>query len=806
MKDQDKTREQLISELEELRQRVTTLEVAERRYRTIIEKEEVIGQVPVIADITESKQSKEALQKAHDELERRVAERTAELAKANEELAIFRKFADASGQGFSMADLDGHLLYLNPALCRMLDVERPEDRIGQHLSICYAEEANRRGKQEIEPVLMREGQWEGELPLLSRQGKSIPTWQNSFVIRDENGDLLRLAVVISDIRERKAAEEALRASEERFRVTFEEAPLGMVIGEGDGVITKANRAVCRMSGYSQEELIGQHVRDLTHPEDRELSAPLVKRLLDGEIPSFTLQKRYLRKDGQPFWAQATTAAIQGPDGKIAFALGVVDDIDDRKRAEEALRQSERRFRNYFEQGLIGMAVTSVDKRWLEVNDRLCEIVGYSREELHQKSWAELTHPDDLEENCRLFNQLLAGEIEKFIFNKRYVTKGGGIVYATIYTRAFRMDDGMIDHIVVLVEDITARKQAEAALHQSHGELRAIYDGMTDGLLIADIETVRAVRVNSAFCRMLGYSEDELLSLPLYRLHPSEDVPKIREQAAAILQGRASGLDLPFLRKDGSVIYADIVANRIVYHGRPCLISFFRDVTERRQARIALERERRTLKHMLQASDHERQLISYDIHDGLAQALAGAIMQFQIYAHARQANPKDAAKAFDSAMAMLQQGHVETRRLISGVRPPILDESGVVAAIVHLVYDPAFDQGPKIDFRNRVMFKRLAPVLENAIYRIVQEGLTNARNHSQSNKILVALKQRDHRLRIEIRDWGVGFDPRTVHENRFGLEGIRERARLLGGKCDIKSKPGKGTSIVVELPVADQEAE
>ena len=228
------------------------------------------------------------------------------------------------------------LLYLNPTLCRMLDVDRPEDYIGQHLSICYSEESNRRGKQEIEPTLMRDGYWEGELPMLSRQGKSIPTWHNSFVIRNEKGNPLRLAVVITDITERKAAEDALRASEERFRVTFEEAPVGMVIGVGDGVVVKANRAVCRMTGYSQEELVGRHARDLTHPEDRELSGPLVKNLLAGDIPSFTLEKRYLRKDNQPFWAQATTAAIRGPDGKIAFALGIVEDITERKRATEAL--------------------------------------------------------------------------------------------------------------------------------------------------------------------------------------------------------------------------------------------------------------------------------------------------------------------------------------------------------------------------------------------------------------------------------------------------------------------------------------
>jgi signal transduction histidine kinase len=233
---------------------------------------------------------------------------------------------------------------------------------------------------------------------------------------------------------------------------------------------------------------------------------------------------------------------------------------------------------------------------------------------------------------------------------------------------------------------------------------------------------------------------------------------------------------------------------------------FRDVTERRQSQAALERERRTLKHMLKASDHERRLIAYEIHDGLAQELAGAIMQFQIYAHAQQTKSKDAAKVFDAGMTMLRQSHFEARRLISGVRPPILDESGVLAAIAHLVHEPAFDKGPKIDFRSRVTFNRLAPILENVVYRIVQEGLTNARNHSKSPKIVVSLMQRDNRLRIKIQDWGIGFDPKTVRENCFGLKGIRGRARILRGKCSIRSKPGEGTVVVVELPVLEQQVD
>jgi PAS domain S-box-containing protein len=174
--------------------------------------------------------------------------------------------------------------------------------------------------------------------------------------------------------QRKRAEDALRESEERFRVTFEEAPVGMVIGVGDGVIAKANRALCSISGYCQEELLGRHVRDLAYPEDRALSDPLVKRLLAGEIPSFTLEKRYLRKDGHFFWAQATTALAYGPDGKAAFALGVVEDITNRKRAEQEKLELERRLLHAQKLESIGILAGGIAH---DFNNILAGIMGYA---------------------------------------------------------------------------------------------------------------------------------------------------------------------------------------------------------------------------------------------------------------------------------------------------------------------------------------------------------------------------------------------------------------------------------------------
>ena len=158
------------------------------------------------------------------------------------------------------------------------------------------------------------------------------------------------------------------------------------------------------------------------------------------------------------------------------------------------------------------------------------------------------------------------------------------------------------------------------------------------------------------------------------------------------------------------------------------------------------------------------------------------------------------------MTMVRQGHAETRRLIAGVRPPVLDEAGVVEAIGHLVNELRRQKGPQIEFLNIVHFDRLVPVLENTIYRICQEALTNACQHSKSDRVRVTLLQRKDQIRIEVQDWGVGFDTKNTPKNRYGLEGIRQRAKLLGGKCSVRSKPGQGTRVVVELPVVAREEE
>ncbi|HTN76899.1 MAG TPA: sensor histidine kinase, partial [Pirellulaceae bacterium] len=196
------------------------------------------------------------------------------------------------------------------------------------------------------------------------------------------------------------------------------------------------------------------------------------------------------------------------------------------------------------------------------------------------------------------------------------------------------------------------------------------------------------------------------------------------------------------------------------------------------------------------------LIAYEIHDGVVQDMTASLMFLESSRADDTALDEASREAFANGVRLLRGSIHETRRLINGLRPPVLEDEGVIPAVEALVAEMEDNAGMKIDFESDVKFRRLAPALEMAIYRIVQEGLNNVWHHSRSPRARVELIQRDDAVEILVRDWGVGFDPTKVSKRRYGLMGVRERARLLNGRADIHSVLGEGTSLKVELPLID----
>jgi len=177
-----------------------------------------------------------------------------------------------------------------------------------------------------------------------------------------------------------------------------------------------------------------------------------------------------------------------------------------------------------------------------------------------------------------------------------------------------------------------------------------------------------------------------------------------------------------------------------------------------------------------------------------------MFHLEAFQRMRESNAAAADKSLESTLKLLSQCINETRRLISGLRPLILDEYGIIEAIEYLVCENRERSEAKIKFHHEVHFDRLIPPLENAVFRIVQESIANACRYSRSDAVFVDLFDRDDRLHINVRDRGVGFDPKLIEDSQFGLRSICERARLLGGEARIETTPGSGTCISVELPV------
>ncbi|MEK6234909.1 MAG: PAS domain-containing sensor histidine kinase, partial [Planctomycetales bacterium] len=222
-----------------------------------------------------------------------------------------------------------------------------------------------------------------------------------------------------------------------------------------------------------------------------------------------------------------------------------------------------------------------------------------------------------------------------------------------------------------------------------------------------------------------------------------------------------------------------------------------DVTDHRKAAEELKAEQQLLKELLGQQETDLSVISYDIHDGMVQYVAGALMQLEAFEHSEELSNRQRERNLTPALKLLREAMREGRRLISGLRPPILDEMGVASAIEYLIHE-SMDDEQEIRFQHDLTQERFSSVIESALFRICREALGNARKHSGSEWVFVKLSQQGQRLWLEIRDQGVGFDMDAV-KTGAGLQALRERARLMGGGCWINAAPGQGTIVTADLP-------
>jgi PAS domain S-box-containing protein len=628
-------------------------------------------------------------------------------------------------------------------------------------------------------------------------------WLNSTArpLRDAQGNLLGGVVVFRDVTVQKQEEEALRASDERFRSFMDNSPAVAFLKDADGRFVYYNLPHCRFFNHGETEWLGKTVFDV-YP--RVVAQRLVEHdaavlAADRPIESY---EQVPAPDGTPHEWLAFKFPVRGPEGE-RFVGGVAVDISSRREAERALRDSEERFRELAE--TIRDVFWVADAELLKVHyvSPAYEVVwGRTCQSLYDnpRSWMEPIHPDD---RARV-ERTIVRDREHLNQEYRIVRPDGTIRW--IWDRAFPAYDaiGRLRRIVGVAEDITERKRAEIALRESEERFRSLSACSPVGIFQTDHEG-RLVYVNPRCEAITGLP---LSLIDGYKwtaqIHPDDHARITGEWSAAAPAGRSVCFEYRFRRARGDYLWIHVQTSPVFADDGSISghIGTFEDITERRlaqdQVKDYAQRLQSLSRRLLEVQEQERRHLARELHDEIGQLLTGLKFTLEMVHRARS---DDNRPLLAEAQSLVRDLTARVRDLSLHLRPTMLDDLGLLPALLWLLERFTAQTQVQVDFEKSGVDRRFSPEVETAAYRIVQEALTNVARHARVPRASLRVWLDEDLLNVQIEDEGIGFDGEAGHSGgkSSGLSGMHERATLLGGRLRIEAVPGRGTCVLACLP-------
>jgi PAS domain S-box-containing protein len=607
---------------------------------------------------------------------------------------------------------------------------------------------------------------------------------------------------------------------ERTRAILESISDAFLSLDNDLVVTYFNQAAERVLGRKNADVLGRYLFD-AFPEAR-------GSVFDERYHQAVREKSCLSFetffDVEPLRNWYDVRVYPQPEGiSVYFQV-----ITDRKRAEEALRESEAKFRTLHEMSPIAIVLNRLDNgQFLESNQALWDMTGYTEEEFRSLTYWDITPVEYADKEAKQLESLHA--VGRYgPYEKEYIRKDGARVPVLLCGVRLVARDGM-ECICSTVQDITELKEREKALRESESRFRTLFEEEMDGIMLADMDTQQLGMPNPQMCRMLGYSAEEIRDLKVSNLHPPEELPRIMEGLAKQSRGEiAMTPELPVLRKDGRIFYADVIAKPVELEGRRWLLGIFRDVTERKRWQDQLKELNATLEQrvaertaeaehraaqlqrlaaqLTRVEQQERQQLATLLHDHLQQLLVGA--KFRLSALRNQPLQERYLQSLRQADELIDDSLKTSRSLTAELSPPILHE-GTLAQVLHWLARSAKEKyGLTVTVLADEGADLRVPEMRILVFQAVRELLLNTAKHAGVDRASITLSRKGpDRAQIVVADEGAGFDwAQKAAEAAggepgagLGLFSIRERLELMGGAMEIDSQPRRGTRITLTAP-------
>jgi PAS domain S-box-containing protein len=730
-----------------------------------------------------------------------------ERKRAEEVLRESKEFAEnlinSMQDGFAVLDSDGVHIGVNAAFCQMTGFSR-EELIGVGLPHPYwPPEAYEEIEKSFQKTLRGEFN-DLELTFKRKNGERFPVIVSPSWVKDKQGNVISYFATVKDITERKRVEEALQESEERYRtvarLSSDFAYSCVYTGDDGYEVDWITDAFFTLTGYSKAELHEQRCwLFVSHPDDREMATKPLHELKAGESDSSEF--RIVTKDGRVLYIVNYMECQADPEARGGLRLfGAVQDITERKRAEEAVRKSEGKYRSLTENVNLGIYRNTVgpEGKFIEANPAIIGMFGYkSKEEFLAINVSDLYQ--NAEDRKKFNDKMLK---EGFIRGeeKWLKKKDGSLFVGSVSAVAVKDERDHVKYYDGIIDDITERKRAEL-------EYKTIVGTAMDGFWIVDAHG-RFLDTNDAYCRLIGYSREELLKMKISDIEAKEKPKETVRHIRKIMEAGGDRFETRHRCKDGRVVDLEVSTNYNKESGDKLFV-FLRDITQRKQMGEALAKYigelQQLSKQLITVQEAERLRISQELHDEMGQALT--MLRINI-ASIKESLPPGYAKSIKDRLAdadaLTKKILAQIHELTLELRPHMLDDLGLVSTVRWYTERLSRRLNIQILFTQKNLKRRLAPEIRTTLFRIIQEALTNVAKHARAKKVRILLAQKQKFIELIIQDDGCGFDQRKIEKRPsrargIGLFSMKERAALLNGECAIESRPGAGTKVRIRIP-------